>query len=143
MADIKPLSKISNRWIRVSQVSQAEYEDGVKNPRRSWKDSTLAAESSYNKGVQQAISRKSFKAGVERAGDEKWQQGALNKGVSRWSEGIRLAQDNYEKGFAPYRAVIQNTELPARGPKGDPANIQRVATMADALHKEKISRSQG
>jgi hypothetical protein len=35
--------------------------------------------------------------------------------------------------------VIQGTTLPPRGAKGDPANIQRVAVLATALHAKKVS----
>jgi len=143
MADIKPMEMIANRWQKVSSVSQQEYTDGVMNPRKDWATATQNAAASYAKGVQTAISNGSYAVGVKKAGTAKWQKGAVEKGPSRWAEGIRLAGDAYSQGFAPYREVIARTVLPARGPKGDPQNINRVAILATALHKEKVSRSSG
>lgn len=138
MPPVKSLDRISAKWARVAQVSGPEYEAGVTNPRRSWMQATAAAEANFEKGVQAAIQRKSFGKGVKAAGDDKWQKNTLQKGAVRWAAGINLAKGAFEAGFAPYRAVIERTTLPARGPKGDPANIQRVAIIADALHKEKL-----
>lgn len=75
-----------------------------------------------------------------KTGTSGWQTAAIAKGPSRFSEGVNLATDKYEKGFAPYRDVIDKLSLPPRGPKGDPTNIQRVAAVAKALHDEKLAR---
>jgi hypothetical protein len=48
-----------------------------------------------------------------------------------------VGSDDYEKGFAPYRDVIEQTALPPRFPKRDPRNIQRVSAIATALAKKK------
>jgi len=143
MPAVKSLDRISNKWARVASVSQPEYEEGVRNPRKDWAEATRAAEGNYERGVQGAIQRKAFGKGVGRAGSQKWQNNTLQKGPSRWANGIQISTGNYESGFAPFREVIQRTQLPPRGPKGDPKNIQRVAVLADALHKEKLTRQGG
>lgn len=143
MPAVKSLDKISSKWSRVAQQSQQAYEEGVQNPRRDWAENTAKAANNYAAGVQAAISNKRFEKGVAAAGNSKWQAAALEKGPARWAEGVRLGQSNYERGFAPYRTVIENTNLPARGPVGDPANINRVKVVADALHKEKLRRIGG
>lgn len=138
MPPVKPLDRISEKWSRQSQAATPEYIAGIQNPRKSWAAATAAAESNYEAGVQAAISRKAFGNGVKRAGDSKWQQGALAKGSQRWGPGIAASKDLYEQGFAPYRAAIESITLPARGPKGDPANINRVALIAAKLHETKL-----
>jgi len=143
MPSVKSLDRISSKWARVASVSQPEFEEGVRNPRGDWQANTMAAEANFERGVQQAIQRKSFGKGVSKAGTAKWQERTLSKGPSRWSEGIQLSRGAYEQGFAPFREVISRTTLPPRGPKGDPKNIQRVAAIADALHAEKLSRQGG
>lgn len=140
MPAVKSLDRISKKWARVAQASQAEYEEGVRNPRKNWAEETAAAEQRYEQGITQAISQKRFGKGVRAAGQEKWQRNSVEKGPQRWANGIQLSQDNYERGFAPYRSVIEGITLPPRGPKGDPKNIQRVSAIADALHKEKLAR---
>lgn len=140
MANIKTLDRISNKWKRVASGAGAEYEDGVRNPKADWAVETRKAEAAYEAGVRAAIARKGFGKGVGRAGTEKWQANAIAKGPSRFSEGVALSTDEYASGFAPYREVIARTMLPDRKAKGDPANIQRVAILAKALHDEKIKR---
>jgi hypothetical protein len=141
MATVKSLDRISKKWLAKSQNATQEYADGVANPRRSWSESTKAAEGAYEQGVQAAIARKAFGKGVTAAGDEKWQKNATEKGPARFASGVALAQSSYESGFAPYRAAIEGLTLPPRGAKGDPKNIDRVRAVADVLHKTKIERA--
>jgi len=143
MPDVKSSDRISKKWIRQASVSQQEYVDGVRAPRRSWSDATVQAETSYEQGVQNAISRKAFSKGVTAAGDRKWQQRTTEVGPGRWADGIAKSQSSYIDGFEPYRQTIERTNLPPRGPKGDPKNIERVRVMADALHQEKLKRQGG
>ena len=138
MPAVKSLDKISAKWAEVSQRSQGAYEDGVRNPRKDWAKNTAAAANAYASGVQAAVSSGRFAKGVTRAGTAKWQANAIEKGPGRWAEGIRLSQSAYERGFAPYRTVLENLTLPARGPVGDPSNINRVKVIAEALHKKRL-----
>jgi len=139
MPPVKSLSRISEKWKNASQSAQGEYEAGVQNTQKDWGKNTAAANDAYKKGIQASIARDGFKKGVENAGHSKWQNNTLAKGPARWAEGISKSTDSFEKGFKPYREVIERTELPARGPKGDPSNINRVAVLAKALHAQKIS----
>lgn len=142
MPAIKTLDFISAKWKRVTALSSESYKEGVENPKTDWAKATAAAEDNYNKGVQAAIQQKRFGKGVRKAGTSKWQQGAVLKGTTRWPEGIRLSGTAYQDGFAPFREVILTTTLPARGPKGDPKNIDRVRIMAEALHKKRLQLQQ-
>jgi len=141
MPAIKSMDKISEKWARASAAATPEYEEGVRNPRVDWKNATTAAVNAYNAGIQKSVSEKRFEKGVARAGTSKWQQGAISKGVSRWAPGIAVSQSAYTEGFKPYHDVIARTQLPARGAKGDPANINRVGAIAKALHDEKVKRA--
>jgi len=143
MAGIKSLDQTSAKWKRVTSGAGTEYEEGVKNPRADWATQTMNAEKAYEAGIQNAIANKSFGKGVRTAGTNKWQSNAIAKGPARFQSGVALAQDNYQKGFQPYHDVISNTKLPERGPRGDSRNIQRVAVMADALHKKKLALKGG
>lgn len=141
MPPVKPLSSISTKWARVAGQSQDSYTEGIQNPRADWKTQTAAANENYKKAMAQSINQDRFAKGVNAAGSDKWQRNALEKGPDRWAQGIRLSQTAYEQGFDPYRRVIETTNLPKRGPKGDPANIKRVEVMAKALHDAKLNRT--
>lgn len=137
MPKIKDLSRITNKWTTVTPQRQDEYVAGVENPREDWARATGAAAGRYATGVQKAITEKSFDKGVAKAGTKKWQTNSLEKGPGRWAQGVSLSGDNYSRGFGPYATIIANTALPPRGPKGDPANINRVAVLAKALNDGK------
>lgn len=138
MAGVKPLDKIVDKWARVAAGAQAEYTAGVEDPRRDWAAATKAAEDAYNKGIQQAVSAKRFGKGVAKAGTEKWKRMALLKGPHRWSEGIGHAKNDYATAFAPYHTALGAISYPAKGPRGDPGNIARVAVVAKTLHDLKL-----
>lgn len=140
MANIKSLDRIGEKWSRVTQNATQDYTAGIDNPRTDWATATKAAEKNYDSAVQAAIGRKSFGKGVTKAGTGKWQQNARDKGAPRFAQGVSVARPSYEEGFAPYRAVIAGLNLPARGPKGDPANIARVTAVTTALRAEKLKR---
>jgi|CXWL01.1.fsa_nt_gi hypothetical protein len=140
MPAIKALDRIGEKWSRMAQAASADYEAGVRAPKKDWAQNTAAATNAYQQGVQAAISAGRFAKGVTRAGNQTWQQGAIEKGAPRYSQGVAIARQKYETNFAPYRQVIANTQLPNRGPKGDPANINRVAVLAKALRDERVKR---
>lgn len=139
MPAIKSLSTIAAKWAVVSGRSGDAYQEGVEAPRKDWKSATQAANSNWEQGTQLAITRKAFKAGVDKSTTENWQKNAVDKGVPRYTAGVILSADKYERGFAPYADVIKATNLPDRKPKGDPGNITRVSVMAKALHDKKLA----
>lgn len=137
MPPIKPLSDSSSKWVRRASVSTPDYTAGVQNPRAPWAESTIAAGANYRTAVVAAANAGKFEAGVKFAGESKWQEGAIKKGPARYAEGVALSKDAYERGFAPFQAVISSLKLPPRGPAGSPQNLQRVAAVAAALRAAK------
>jgi len=140
MADIKALERIREKWARVTPQRAEDYAAGVSAPRKDWAKVTSAAEASYTAGVQDAIARKAFSRGVLAAGTATWQSRAASVGVDRWGPGIQAGVANYEKGFAPYREVIQSVTLPPAYPRGDPRNYARVQAIGEALRKKKLGK---
>lgn len=138
MAAIKSAAEISEKWTRVTPGRQSDYENGVRNPTEDWASKTSGAEGAWSAGVQDAITNKRFARGIREAGTEKWQRKTTEVGIGRWGAGVRAAGDDYQAGFDPYRQVISSVSLPARYPKGDPRNFDRVAAVANALHKKKV-----
>ncbi len=139
MAAIRPIDTITEKFISVTPGRATQYKQGVENPLRDWEENAIAAEDTYKRGVTEAASKGMYGKGVRKAGTRKWQKGASQKGPTRFSEGVMLSKDAYKAGFAPYAEEIARTELPPRGPKGDPANIQRVAVIAKALRERKLA----
>ena len=132
MAVIKSSSSIAEKWARVTPTRDADYRAGVERPLRDWEEEAMAAEDRYREGVTAAAAAGRFGQGVRQAGTEKWRRKAIAVGVNRWGPGVRVAQSDYEEGFAPFRDVIERVDLPPRRAAGDPANIERVAVIAAA-----------
>lgn len=141
MADIKPLTKIADKWgsNASSSESRSSYTEGVTSPRRSWSASAVAADQARKDGLAAADARNAFVNGVNAAGDSKWKNRAQTVGPSRFSQGVQAGKPSYQQGFAPYHGIISGVTLPPRGPKGSPENIDRVRAIAEALHTAKVS----
>jgi hypothetical protein len=143
MPAIKALSKISAKWSTVAARSGDSYKEGVENPRKDWQTETVKANANWKSGTQAAISANRFETGVRKRSTDEFKRITAEKGPSRYQAGVSLASGNFERGFAPYAEVIQNTTLPERKTKGDPANINRVSVMAKALHDKKLALTSG
>ena len=137
MAEVKSLSRIKEKWTRVTPQRSEDYKLGVASPRRDWEKSAVAAKESHKAAMTTAATQDSFAKGITKAGSGKWQTKALQKGPGRFAEGVMVGGDDYEKGFAPFRDEIEKTALPPRFPKRDPRNIARVSALNVALAKKK------
>jgi len=133
MANIKPIDQAADKYTRRAAVAGADYAQGIENPRKDWATATVAGEENYKAGVTAAAAAGRFGKGVKKAGSEKWKSNAKAKGPSRFAEGVALAKGDWEKGFSPYHSAISALQLPKRGPKGSPQNLQRVAAVANTL----------
>jgi hypothetical protein len=135
--EIKSLSRIGEKWTRVTPLRSEDYKIGIQNPRRDWEKSAIAAKDSHKMAMAAAAAQDSFAKGIAKAGSGKWQGRALQKGPGRFAEGVMVGGPDYEKGFAPYRDEIEKTVLPPRFPRRDPRNIARVSVGNIALAKKK------
>ena len=135
--EIKSLSRIKEKWTRVTPMRSEDYKLGIQSPRRDWEKSAVAAKESHKLAMAAAAAADSFAKGITRAGTGKWQTKALAKGPGRFAEGVMVGGDDYEKGFAPFRDELEKTVLPARFPRRDPRNLLRVNAIATALGKKK------
>lgn len=133
MPRIKSAAEIAAKWARVASTRQADYESGIRDPEVNWATAAGAARESYEQGVQESIARGAFQKGIERAGNDKWREKATRVGAGRWGPGVREAEGDMASGFEAFVDVIERTQLPPRGPRGDPRNLERAAIMARAL----------
>lgn len=138
MPKIRSLAKIQEKYGRVTPAKGPELEAGLKDPKKIWVDEAAAANEAWKGGVSDAVARDAFHKGVTAAGQTAYIEPALKLGVKRYRDGVTFGIPKYGRKFGPFRDVIEGTTLPPRGPVGDPANIERVRTMAAALHDAKI-----
>ncbi len=134
---VKTAADIASKWARVTPERTVDYELGVTNPAKDWEKETLAAEKRYEEGIKASITRKAFGRGVKAAGTAKQKSKTILKGIPRWPEGVRGAEDDMRKGMEPVVKTLEALTLPERYPTGDPRNIERVKAIQQALHKLK------
>lgn len=128
---------IAARFVKYAPGRLPRYEEGVRNPTEDWEKNTLDAESNYEEGVKAAIARKAFGKGVKKAGTAKQQSKTIEKGLTRWPEGIQGAEEDMARAMEPVVAVLRATTLPKRYPTGDPRNHDRSKVVGMALRKAK------
>lgn len=138
---LKPIADIATKFVRRASAAGPDYEAGIRAPKADWATEAKAAEAAFEAGIQDAVSRKAFGKGVSKAGSEKWSRKALAVGPARFGPGVAAALQDYTTEFSPYRDALERVALPARGRRGDPANIERVRTIATALHSQKTGQS--
>ena len=140
MPKVPDLARVAAKWQNNTSNAGGSYADGVQNPKEDWKTQTLAAAENYKASVTKAANDGRFAKGVQRTTSEKQIQASVQKGTERFAQGVALAGPDFQTGIEPVLNVIATTNLPPRKPKGDPANIQRVAALAAAQHAAKLRR---
>lgn len=138
MARIKSLSEIASKFVRRASGAGEEYKKGV-SATQDWQGPTAAAAGNYASGVTAAISDGRFEKGVAKVTTEEWKSKAMTKGGANYGVGIRTSEQDFSRGYAPYREVVASVVLPPRGPKGSPENYERVRAIGEAQHSAKIS----
>jgi len=140
MVKIKDITAIAKKFVDVTPGRAPYYESGVRAPDEDWATKSKGAEPAYEGGVQGAISKKLYGKGVTKAGTPKWQEKTIKKGVEdgRFRAGVTGAEADFSAGFAPYQAELARLILPAKGPRGDPRNVQRVEAIRKALYEKRV-----
>lgn len=137
---LKPVDQIAAKFTQRAAGSGQAYTDGVNSPRRPQNQAAKDAVTSWIAGTSQALANNGARwtKGLDAAGEAKWQQAAANKGAQRYTVGVQDAGAAYAKGFQPFAQALSTLTLGPRGPKGDNANLQRVAQVVQTLRAVKV-----
>ena len=137
MPPVKSISAAAAKWVRNAGAGATSYSEGISTAPIGAATAGIAAKDAYATATQAAIARGAYEKGLREAGDEKWKRGALEKGVSRFPQGVSVGEPHYAQKTGPYFDVIASTTLPPRRGKGDPGNFERVIRMANALRNKR------
>ncbi len=125
------------KWSQRAAAASGDYEQGTARPRVSWSQAASGAESNYAAGVNAAIGEGAYGKGINKAGDGKWRKGIVEKGRARYSQGVAIAQSEYDAGYRPFADALRGVTLSPRGPKG--TNYARVQEVGESLRNAKKS----
>jgi len=133
----KPLNVVVQKWTTNAGAAGQSYTQGVQNTQKDWAGLTEASGPNYVAGVQQAIANNRFQNGVAKVGTAAWKAASVTVGGPRYPGGIQAGAPKYQAIMGAVLQVIQGVTLPARGPTGSPANLQRVGAIDQALFAAK------
>ena len=136
---VKDLASSANKWNNNASSASAEYAANAVAAGAEWATNTAQAATTYGQAVTSGNIVERFRRGVQKAGAEKYTRKIASLGAGRYSTGVADAQDDWEAGFQPYHQVISGLSLPARRPRGDAGNIDRVRAVTTALHARRIA----
>lgn len=136
----KSAQDISGKFVQRAAAAGKDYVDGVKQAGQEWEQNAKAAEQAYEQGVQEAMGRKAFGAGISNAGAAKYQANAEKLGGQRYAPGVQNSQDAYVRGVGKYLDVLRNLTLPPKGPRRSPQNQARANAVALALGNAKVGK---
>jgi len=134
---LRPLDKIVEKWRARASAATSDYTAGIEAPRQDWQKQALAASDTWKAGVTEAAAKNLFAKGVMAKPSDFWKMRALTLGGARYADGVSKSVDVYKSDWAPYYDVLSKLELPPRGARGDPKNVERVRAIMTALRSKK------
>ena len=92
------------------------YRQGVEVADWQTNASSDQAEKNYAAGVQEAVAMKSRQKGIKNVSNEEWRKLSSEKGAQAIGTAMRLAIDDWEKGYTPIYQAVQSAvaKLPPR-----------------------------
>jgi hypothetical protein len=130
---VKDTASIAQKFIARAGAATGDYKAGVQGAGQDWQTNTQNSEGNWEQGTQQAIADKRFQKGVSAAGSAKYTSRAVNLGSTRYAPGVAASGDDYAKGVQPYLDKLKSLDLPPKGPRRSPQNMQRANAVAVAL----------
>ena len=137
--ETKTLAQTRQKWAEVTPTRQTEYQAATPAAAQKWEAATLAAAPNFGAAIRAANIEARQAAGVRRAGSAKFARKVRDVGAARFGPGVIAAAGDFEAAFSPYLQAIQTVDLPARRPRGDPGNYQRVNAVGNALHQRRLA----
>lgn len=138
MIKVKDPSAIADKWAEVTPARQKYYTANASVAGADWVAAASAAQKTYQQAVTDPDIDKRFAGGVKRAGADKYNR-KVTANADRFSQGVRDSKVDFQNGVTPFLDEISKITLPARAPRGDPANRKRSEVVGDALHAKRLA----
>jgi len=143
MVAVKDLATAAQKWSRNAQAGATEYGDNAQAAAQRWQVNTVAAKSNYQQAVAAPGVPDRYARGAQKAGAEKYGRRIQQVGQSRYTEGVGVAQQDWQAGFQPFAQALAGLTLSARRPRGDRANYRRVEEVGVRLNAARLAQLGG
>ena len=136
---VKSVALAVAKWTDNAGRSAQRYADGAIDGADAWANNTAAAAENYSSAITAPGIKDRFRAGVRKAGADKYKRKIQDVARDRYAPGVAAAITDYQDNVAPYLSTIAGLTLSARKPKGDPANYKRVEEVGRALNSKRLA----
>lgn len=139
MAKIMALDKIGKKWSARSKLAGGDYTEGVKDPKRPWKEGATSGKENFKTAMAKVISQDRYSKGLSEKAQAKYDARTKLFGQRHYEEVVEVSEMSQREGYAPYHEAFTGLTQSERFPKGDPRNNRRVDDVTVAYHKKKLS----
>ncbi len=129
----KTAAQITQKYQNGVQGAGQAYSDGVASPSTSWATATVAGAARYKASVMEAIQKGKFERGVQKAGDQKWQQNASSKGARNYTAAAADAANAYQQKAEHIMRAGSSARQAARA-LGNATKEQRIQRAVAAMN---------
>jgi acetaldehyde dehydrogenase (acetylating) len=136
---VKSVSTAAAKWDANAARAADDYSTEAQAAAPVWEAATKASKENYHKAITAAGIADRFLGGVTRAGAAKYARKIAAVATDRFAPGIHAAVSDYTERVTPFLEVIAGLSLPKRGPRGDPANYNRVEAVGKALSAKRLA----
>ena len=139
MPQTKGITRTVAKWKDRVAVAGNEYKMGIASPKTPWSQGASQGAQAWADGVNAAVGRGAFAAGVSKAGDAKWKAASDQLGSARYSQGVAFGTPYFQSGIGNVLSTIESVSLGPKGAAGSAGNYQRVQQIGDALHAARLA----
>ena len=134
---IRDVGSLSQKFVRRGQAAVEDWKAGVQQTTKSQAGEAIAAAGRWQQALQGDAVLARFKAKLNAAGDGKWRDNAIKKGADqgRFAGGIGAAGAAWAAGVTPIFDALRALQLPDRGLKRSPQNLDRARAVIEAEAK--------
>lgn len=130
------------KWQNRTAAASQDYSDGAASTDKDQAARAIAAKEVYKTALTESFGRDAYSKGLQRSGKGGWLRGVQEKGAQNFSTGVgsNTAREKYTTNSGKYDGARKAAEGLPRGARGNPANLQRVAAVANAQRAIKVSK---
>jgi len=136
---VKPVSVAADKWDDNAARAADAFATEAEAASSLWEAQTKGAKDNYHKAITAPGIADRFIGGVTRAGAAKFARKIRDVAKDRFPGGIHAAKVDYTERVTPFLETIAALTLPKRGPRGDPANYNRVEAVGKALSAKRLA----
>lgn len=134
---MKTAQQVAEKFAQRASGASGDYLQGVLTTDKDQNARAIAAADVHKQATIESLNRGDYAKGLRRAGKQAYLEGVQKVGQGRYSEGVVNSATSYAEGSAAFDSARNAAASLPRGPKGSPANIQRVTAVVTALRKAK------